>query len=184
MQKKVVPKLEQSVSQSLDEAGQDVGAGLQQAAEKLPSFVKNALLNQNGTVKLTVPAETKNVARYVANDIIAPVIQPIIRVVSFLVLFLIGALVIRLVLWIVNQLCKLPGLKGLNHLAGGVAGAVEGFLWAFVLVSLLQAFAAANAPDSFLSTAVIEQTVIAKFLINLNPAGAALRKIGAAVTKL
>ena len=63
----------------------------------------------------------------------------ILRILSYVILFLVIYLILRLILRLSNLINHIPILGGLNRIAGGIVGLLEGviFLWIFCMIIMM-----------------------------------------------
>lgn len=97
----------------------------------LPSLLSEQMLKNNtaeGYQNLSVTTFTDYIAGYLADIAVSGI--------SFLISFLLATLLIRSITWAVDLIAKLPVLKGMNKLAGGLLGAVKYLIvvWLFFLI--------------------------------------------------
>lgn len=101
----------------------------------LPNFLKNLLLENNNTMiyeELGVNTFIDYVAAYIA--------RMVIHILAFLVTFILAIILVKALMVAVDILGELPGVGFLNHLGGGMIGALIALLivWlGFLLVTLL-----------------------------------------------
>ena len=106
---------------------------------ELPKQLKDALLeNNNNEVYrvLGVEAFSGYIAKYLANSIL--------NMILFLILFVIVFTGIKIVTVWLDLVARLPVLSGINKIAGGILGGVEGVLYLWVAFLFITAFSATS----------------------------------------
>lgn len=78
-------------------------------------------------------AARENAVRAVAQ----PAAETVSRIIAFIAIFVLTLLLLSIVSKLLSGICKLPGLRMLNTLLGGVFGALKGIIFVFVLCSVL-----------------------------------------------
>lgn len=151
--------------------------GLQQALDSLPGPVKN-LMQANGigsaeemleAVGMSGGEAADTVARAVTDRVVGPLCEFFLAAIAFLILFLLLMIVVSILARLVSGLFKAPVLRQLNGVLGVVLGLVQGLLFLFVGVLVLEAAAGAADPGSALSPQTLEETVLVRFLLSVNP---------------
>ena len=162
--------------------GSPAAAQLDAALERMPAFVTGRLsaggVDSGAAIleRLSGAQEGETVAETIARQVVEPVVLPLMKAVSTLLLFLILLIVLTIVVKAVDLVAKLPLLKQLNKSLGVVAGLAQGLLWSFVLVTVLQLAANAGWFD-FLTPAVLDKTLLFRWIDSINPMTTALREI-------
>lgn len=181
----VEPDVVSTMEEYLVSTTENLEGGIDQALEALPAFVTN-LLNKSGVTtgadvlaKVTAAEEDVTLAQQIANQVVEPLVVPLLKAICLLVLFIVAYFLCSLVLRVLDVTAKLPLLKQLNKGLGAVGGAVTGLLWVLFAVSLLQVTAAITGPDFVINQALLEDTLLTRWLIAINPVGGALREITA-----
>lgn len=129
---------------------------------QLPEIWKQQLLEKTGETIDEFMEENdacKQVGEYVADKVL--------RGISFLISFVIISLLLKLLVTILDVIAKLPLIKGMNRLLGGIAGGIQGFflVWIFLfLVTLL-----CTSPVGQTALAYINESVFLTFLYQYNP---------------
>lgn len=104
-----------------------------------------------------------------ATDTLAETLAPAIarevaQLLGWLILFVLGFLVLkllcRLVVWLLDQLDRVPGLHLLNHLGGALLGAVKGLLVLMLAVFVLTWF-------DLLPQDLVEGTVLLRWIAGI-----------------
>lgn len=126
------------LGETADQAGPSGQRMIIEALE-LPKQLKDALLeNNNNEVYhvLGVEAFSRYIAKYLANSIL--------NMILFLILFVIVFTVIKIVTVWLDLVARLPVLNGINKIAGGILGGVEGVLYLWVAFLFITAFSATS----------------------------------------
>lgn len=184
----MAPSMKVTIADQIDAAGTSVAGGLDGALEKLPGFVKNALAGQGVTSGSELLSRTgvgsgdgsAAIAEQIVTQTIRPVAVTVLRAIAFVLLLIVAYIAARLILYVLNKVFKLPLLSKLNKSLGLLAGALTGVLWAFIAVSILQLIASTASADAAITNAVIDQTLIVRWLCGISPIGSALRELIAA----
>ena len=162
--------------------GSPAAAQLDAALERMPAFVTGRLsaggVDSGAAIleRLSGAQEGETVAQTIARQVVEPVVLPLMKAVSTLLLFLILLIVLTIVVKAVDLVAKLPLLKQLNKSLGVVAGLAQGLLWSFVLVTVLQLVANAGWLD-VITPAVLDKTLLLRWIDSINPMTTALREI-------
>lgn len=173
----VLEELTAHVGEGSPAAGQ-----LDAALAQMPAFVTNRLaangLESGAAVldRLSGTAEGETVAESILRQVVEPVVVPLLKSVSMLLLFLILLVVATILLKAVDLVAKLPLLKQLNKTLGAVAGIVQGVLWVFFAVTVLQLVANFGWFD-FLTPQLMDQTLLIRWIDSLNPMTTALKEL-------
>lgn len=116
-----------------DTISDNLNNGTQAVLESLPQTLTDAVAQMGFSVEETVSGITAqaNVAQ-AAESITAAaegvLVLPLLNIISFIVIFMICRFVFGFIIGIVNTIFKLPVIKGMNKFAGGILGAVKGFI--------------------------------------------------------
>lgn len=102
---------------------------------ELPKQLKEALLeNNNNEVYsvLGVDTFTQYIASYLANSII--------NIIGFLILFVVVFAALNIITVWLDLVARLPILSGINKIAGGILGGIEGLIFLWVICLFITAF--------------------------------------------
>lgn len=177
--------VEPTVLDSLNEQIGDNSPGaeaLDAAIAQFPAFITNRLaangLDSGSAILATIGGVQgdETAAESITRQVVQPVALPLLKSACMLLLFLLLLLLATLLLKAVDLVAKLPLLKQLNKGLGAVAGVALGALWVFFAVTLLQLVANAGWLD-FLTPAVLEETMVLRWVDSINPMTSALREI-------
>ncbi len=130
-------------------------------AYALPDTVKSLLIKNNQPEvydKYLVSAFEDYSAAYLTRFIL--------NVISYVITFLLVMLVLKILIHSLNLLDRLPLLHGMNHLAGAVAGFVEGALVVWLIFFFMTAIMGTDIGQRFL--AVVKENAILRFIYNNN----------------
>jgi len=89
------------------------------------------------------PAFYKVVLKYIPFDFIIkghPFKDIIVRIVIFAILYVVIGFILKAIIGVINDITKIPVIKQLNSLGGGVAGFLEGVLVVFVILAVVRLF--------------------------------------------
>ncbi len=106
----------------------------------------------------------QNVAASVNDAAAAALTSVFITIITSICLFIIIRLLLSVIYLIISAVAKLPVIKGVNKLTGGILGVINAVFIVFLLLGLTSLFAPA---DSGLFDA-INDTYIVKYLYNYN----------------
>ncbi len=154
---------------------------VQQALEELPGPVYNALVQYVGTpeeivsgIQGSLEGGAETVASTVVRLVIRPVAVALLRFLVFFILFILLMIVVGLVARLVNGFFKAPVLKQINGTLGAVIGLVQGILFLFVAVTVVQMAAASASADAVLSSDDVDNAILVGFIAEHNPITGAL----------
>ena len=177
--------LTQTVSSKIQTADTATAAeSLQQALEELPGPISNALAQYIGTpeqivsgIQGSLDSSAEAVASTVVRSVIRPVAVALLRFLVFFVLFILLMIVVGLVARLVNGLFKAPVLKQVNGALGAVIGLIQGILFLFVAVTVVQLVTASASADAALSAKDVEDSILVGFVADHNPITSALESV-------
>lgn len=169
-----------AIVETIEEATADTGASLQEnlqkAEEALPGFVKSLMeKNEVSLTALADKAETgvqntgEQIATAVTEKVVRPAMTLLIRCIAFIVLFVALMILCSFLGKILGKIIKHSPFKGPDKLLGGVLGAIKGFLWALLIVTIMQMIAGFTADDALISKKSIEETAVVKTIAEINP---------------
>ncbi len=172
--------VQQAIVEKIDEAAADTGASLQtnlqNAEEALPKFVQSLMeKNEVSLVSLADKAETgiqntgEQIAEAVTEKVVRPAMTLLIRCIAFVVLFIALMFVCKVLGRIIGKIVKHSPFRGPDKLLGGVLGAVKGFLWVLLAVTVMQMIAGFAKDDAVISKKSIEETTVVKAIAEINP---------------
>lgn len=148
------------------------------ALGQMPAFVTDQLKNQgflSGEQVLNeVEDKSISVAQGISDQVVAPTVKVVLEPICSLVLFIVLHFLLGWLLRVLNLLTKIPGIKQANKVLGVVAGVLQGLLWVFFTVTLMDVLAATGL-FSFLTPEVIEASLLVDLLTAINPLGSAIQ---------
>lgn len=105
-----------------------------------------------------------------SEQIADPCATMVASAVSFALLFVGVYVALSLAAWLFDLIFQLPGLSGANRFAGFLFGLVEALFFAYVIAVTGSALMTALGPidGNIFGTAVVENTVICRFLLEYN----------------
>lgn len=83
-----------------------------------------------------------------AADIAHPVASVVSGALGYVVAFLVAFVLITVVGWVVKLVAELPGIRGVNHLLGGIFGVLCGFVYLWVICLAISAFVESGIAES------------------------------------
>lgn len=169
-----------AIVETIDEAAAETGASLQEnlqkAEEALPGFVKSLMdKNDVSLTGLADKAETgvqntgEQIAVAVTEKVVRPAMTMLIRCIAFILLFVLLMILCSFLGKILGKIIKHSPFKGPDKLLGGALGAVKGFLWVLLAVTVIQMIAGFTADDALISKKSIEETTVVKAIAEINP---------------
>lgn len=166
---KIYSSFEQSMKDAmkLDEnADSEEPSGQRSIIEglELPKQLKDALLenNNNEVYKvLGVDTFTQYVASYLANSIL--------NIVGFLVLFVVVFAALNILTVWLDLVARLPILSGINKIAGGLLGGIEGLIFLWIICLFITAFSGTAGGRALIQQ--IESSAFLSYIYNHNLLG-------------
>lgn len=128
--------IENTTSAIQEHAVTNVQELLDQVVGFLPDFAKQPIIDQFGGVTFF---DSYEFASQMVDNVIAPIVIPIIAVILFIILFILLRLLFNLLTRLLRGVNRVPVIGTANRVLGGVAGAVVGLLYIFLLVVVLAA---------------------------------------------
>ena len=169
-----------AIVETIEEAAADTGASLQgnlqKAEEALPGFVKSLMAkNDVSLVSLADKAETgvqntgEQIAAAITEKVVRPAMTLLIRCIAFVILFVVLIILCNFLGKILGKIIKHSPFKGPDKLLGGALGAIKGFLWVLLAVTVMQMIGGFTADDALISKKSIEETTVVKAIAEINP---------------
>lgn len=118
----------------------DAVAQAKEILDGLPGILQNALQNSGitpETLTETLSGAAETAAENTA-DLIAPVMTNLLRLFCMPILFAVVLFLVRILVKMVSNVFRLPGLRQVDSLLGGVFGFFSGVVWAMLLTMMLQ----------------------------------------------
>lgn len=138
----------------------------------LPEFIKT-LLTEQGVSESTILSNANGIAETASLavvDSLSPVFILIIKFFVVIILFILFLVIIKIIGSLIAPVLKLPGLTQVNGLLGGVFGLLFSFIVVWIILALISF--GIYFLDSQMTTLVesfIEQSIIFKYIVSLNP---------------
>ncbi len=172
VQKAIVEKIDETAANT----GASLQTNLQSAEEALPKFVQSLMAkNEVSLVSLADKAETgmqntgEQIAVAVTEKVVRPAMTLLIRCIAFIVLFIALMFLCKFLGKIIGKIVKHTLFRGPDKLLGGVLGAVKGFLWVLLIVTVMQMIAGFAKDDALISKKSIEETTVVNAIAEINP---------------
>lgn len=173
----IEPKVLSSFGEDV-EAGEVTAADVNEALGEMPAFVTDQLSNQgitNGEQVLDkVDEGSTSIAQSISDQVVAPTAKAVLEPICSLILFIVLRFVLGWALKALNLLAKIPGIKQVNKVLGVIAGVVQGLLWVFFAVFVMDVLASTGLFSS-LTAETIESTILIEWLTAINPMGSAFQ---------
>ncbi len=158
--------------------GQDIAAALENVLTSLPDFIVRALEEAGvtaATLEGTLATKSGEAAELVA-DSLAPVFVGFLKVLAVIVLFLLFSMLVRVLADMISTAFRLPVLRQLDGLLGGVFGFLLALVAFWVLVSAVQVFTPMLASGTRQTVQeTLDHSIVVGVLVDLNPLGAMFR---------
>ena len=123
-------------------------------------------------------ASSKLTSENIATELVEKIAQPIIigalTALSFVVLAIVLLFVLKFLAQIIAKIFKIPVIKTVNKLLGGILGACKGFAVVLFICTVLTVFFASG--DNEL-TAAVNDSVVVNLIDNVNPLVNSLKEI-------
>ena len=123
-------------------------------------------------------ASSKLTSENIATELVEKIAQPIIigalTALSFVVLAIVLLFVLKFLAQIIAKIFKIPVIKTVNKLLGGILGACKGFAVVLFICTVLTVFFASG--DNELAAAV-NDSVVVNLIDNVNPLVNSLKEI-------
>ena len=179
IREKLIGLLDKKMAERLvgDLTGEQIGIAFTKAIndfiEKL-GFLKNIVANEifsyNDIVSIIESSDLNSQNRII--DIVINTLEPLLIFFMTSILFLILFFVFRLVIsfvstFIINLISLLPLVGFADFLLGGILGFIYGICWCAIVILILYIMSTTGASDSFVSTKVLDGSIVYKMLINI-----------------
>ena len=155
----------------VDGAAQGVNEQVQAVIAALPNPLKATLdaeKIEQSILENDLSASSATIAEQLTDDLFGPVVVTVLRVVCFILLFIVMTFVVRLLEKLLSPILKIPVLRQVDGLFGGVLGLVKGALFALVAVTVIQLLTMGAGVGPF-TKENLENSVIAGELADVNP---------------
>lgn len=182
IEKPVVSGIESAINQKIEENvsgepnSQQIISTVEEAFEKLPAFVRNAVKFEDKKAEFTEKINefySQNVPEFsqrIADTIVKPPVVAVLSVVVFILILLIAILVCSLLAKSLKLVNKLPLLGSLNAFLGGLLGVLKGIIivliinWVLVLI-----VGDSGSLFKVITPETVNSSIIMKNLTALNP---------------
>ena len=142
-----------------------------QVVENLPRFLSNTLNNQGITssqIEQSLQAAGNNAAPATA-DLISPAIIWLLQLLLTVVLFFILLILVRLVIKLIGNVFRLPVLRQVDGILGGLFGIFKGVVYIFLACIMLQLLMPVIGSSSEPMKQVLDNSFIYQFIFYNNP---------------
>lgn len=147
----------------------NIGSGTQAVVDAIPSYIAEAAKAGGVSLSETVSnlgasVDGVQVAEQIYGAAHNAVVMPVLTVIAFLVVYAVINFVLSFAVRAISKVFKLPILKGLNKLFGGVLGAFKGAVAVVILCTVLVAVKFILPEDFALA---VDESVIANFAADI-----------------
>lgn len=169
----------EKITQTIDKLGAgDAAAALENIMADLPDFIIRALQDAGVTVNTiegTLATQTGMAAEVIA-DSLSPVFVGFLKVLAVIVLYLLFMMAVRILADFLANMFKLPVLRQLDGLLGGLFGFLFALVSVWIVISAIQVFTPMLAVETQaqIKTA-LNHSVIAGIITNANPLSSLFR---------
>ena len=142
-----------------------------QVVANLPDFLSNTLNNQGITssqIEQSLQAAGNNAAPATA-DLISPAVIWLLQLLLTVILFFILVILVRLVIKLIGNVFRLPVLRQVDGILGGLFGIFKGVVYIFLVCILLQLLMPVIGNSSEPMKQVLDNSFIYQFIFYNNP---------------
>ena len=142
-----------------------------QVVANLPGFLSNTLNNQGITssqIEQSLQAAGSNAAPATA-DLISPTVIWLLQLLLTVILFFILVILVRLVIKLIGNVFRLPVLRQVDGILGGLFGIFKGVVYIFLACILLQLLMPVIGNSSEPMKQVLDNSFIYQFIFYNNP---------------
>ena len=142
-----------------------------QLVANLPGFLSNTLNNQGITpsqIEQSLQAAGNNAAPATA-DLISPAVIWLLQLLLTVILFFILVILVRLVIKLIGNVFRLPVLRQVDGILGGLFGIFKGVVYIFLVCILLQLLMPVIGNSSEPMKQVLDNSFIYQFIFYNNP---------------
>ena len=142
-----------------------------QVVANLPGFLSNTLNNQGITssqIEQSLQAAGNNAAPATA-DLISPAVIWLLQLLLTVILFFILVILVRLVIKLIGNVFRLPVLRQVDGILGGLFGIFKGVVYIFLVCILLQLLMPVIGNSSEPMKQVLDNSFIYQFIFYNNP---------------
>ncbi len=167
------PLKEYTTEQVVDTAGAAIETQIDLIMKDLPGWTKTVLAKTGyGSTEDILQQwnpDSAATASDLVDDLIRPPVVAVIRLVAFLILFLVLMVVVSLLSKVARRIFRLPLLRQLDGTLGLVTGAIQGVLWVFGLVTVLQLYVSLSTGDGVITQDMLRDTTLVRIVMDWNP---------------
>lgn len=164
----VGPEVEKRISEYIEKATAEKGIGVAIGAEDefvdtlpLPSFVRTDI-KENNTLNHYVEMGVNTFAGYISARLTSIVMYAI----AFILLFIVLSVLFRVIVFLLKIISKIPVIRGINRLFGGLLGLAEGALILWCICIFIMIFSGTKFGASCMET--ITGSSVLSFIYNHN----------------
>ena len=142
-----------------------------QVVANLPGFLSNTLNNQGITssqIEQSLQAAGNNAAP-ATSDLISPAVIWLLQLLLTVILFFILVILVRLVIKLIGNVFRLPVLRQVDGILGGLFGIFKGVVYIFLVCILLQLLMPVIGNSSEPMKQVLDNSFIYQFIFYNNP---------------
>lgn len=142
-----------------------------QVVANLPGFLSNTLNNQGITssqIEQSLQAAGNNAAPATV-DLISPAVIWLLQLLLTVILFFILVILVRLVIKLIGNVFRLPVLRQVDGILGGLFGIFKGVVYIFLVCILLQLLMPVIGNSSEPMKQVLDNSFIYQFIFYNNP---------------
>ena len=142
-----------------------------QVVVNLPGFLSNTLNNQGITssqIEQSLQAAGNNAAPATA-DLISPAVIWLLQLLLTVILFFILVILVRLVIKLIGNVFRLPVLRQVDGILGGLFGIFKGVVYIFLVCIVLQLLMPVIGNSSEPMKQVLDNSFIYQFIFYNNP---------------
>lgn len=158
--------------------GQGAAAAAEETISSLPDFIQRALEEAGitvGSLQGMLASKTGEAAELIA-DALSPVFISFLKVLAVIVLFMLFTMLVRVLANLVASVFRLPVLRQLDGLLGGVFGFLLALVALWILISAVQVFIPMLAVGARADLEeALDHSLLAGLLIKSNPMGTMFR---------
>ncbi len=141
--------------------------GTQAIIEAIPDYIIKAAEAGGVTVSSIISdigssVDATQAAEQIYEGIYSVIVFPILLIIAFIVIYAVSSAILSFGIKFLNNMFKLPVLKGFNKLLGGALGAVKGFVIVAILSMALVVFSPIISPEEI--GEAINSSIIPNFI--------------------
>jgi uncharacterized membrane protein required for colicin V production len=169
----ILTSITDSVSSSFESSKASTGVVSNNIFESIPDFLSNILIGfgvtQRGFASTLSEATefTQKATLTTVDTVIKPILISAISVFAIIILFILFFILLKLLGRYLLKIFKLPIIKQINGLLGGLLGIVEGLLIIMIFIIISKA-SASFSNSTFISKELIDSSFLFKYLYYLD----------------